>query len=108
MTKLVVEWAPFALVEGATEDQLLEASHDLQLDFLAAQPGFVRRELLRGPDGAWSDLVYWESQDAALNAANAAAISPVCYRYFQLMKGADHADPGDGVQHFALRESYGG
>jgi hypothetical protein len=98
--KVVVEWAPFELVAGTDEAVLLQASAALQQDFLARQPGFIRRELLRGKENQWVDLVYWESMEAAEQAAHIAAASPVCYAYFQLMVATDHNDPAAGVLHF--------
>jgi heme-degrading monooxygenase HmoA len=85
----VVEWAPFRLAPGVEESVLLEASEVLQREFLAHQPGFLRRELLRGDDGQWADLVYWEDEAAAGNAMREATASPACQSYFQRMTGAD-------------------
>ncbi len=96
---VIVEWAPFTLREGVDEAQLIAASEALQSGFLAQQRGFIRRELLKGQNGQWVDLVIWEGKDAADEAAKNAAESPVCYKYFQVMD-ADHSDPGAGVLHF--------
>ncbi|MEW6681905.1 MAG: hypothetical protein AB1451_03150 [Nitrospirota bacterium] len=102
----VVEWAPFELADGASEADLLKASAALQSDFLDRQPGFVRRELLKGKDGKWVDLVYWSNREAAERAVQEAAASPACHRYFQLMREADHADPGAGVVHLERAMTY--
>lgn len=96
---IVVEWAPFTLKPDVDDATLLRASETLQAEFLGKQPGFLRRELLKGADRQWVDLVYWESRDAAEAAVRRAQESPVCYQYFQLMVDADHADPGAGVLH---------
>lgn len=106
MTGMTIEWAPFTLVEGTPEETLLAASEALQTAFLDRQDGFVRRDLIRGTDGHWVDLVYWRDEDAAARAVAAAMESPVCHQYFSLMVGADHADPGAGVAHFVVRETY--
>lgn len=108
MANVTIEWAPFRLIDSADEASLLRASDALQSGFLAKQPGFIRRELLKGKDGQWVDLVYWESPEAAARAVQEAANSPVCFEYFRLMGGADHADPGNGVLHFEKRKTYGG
>lgn len=100
MSNGVVEWAPFTTRPGVDDARLLRASHALQAEFLDRQRGFVRRELLKGPDGQWVDLVYWDSASAAEEAMKNAAGSPACFEYFQLMAGADHAEPGAGVSHF--------
>ena len=95
----VVEWAPFRLAAGADEATLLAASETLQRDFLQHQPGFVRRELLRGADGEWADLVVWADERSAAVAMSSAEASPVCHAYFHLMEGGDSMDIGAGVRH---------
>lgn len=104
--KLVVEWAPFSLREGVEEARLLRASSLLQDAFLGKQRGFIKRELLKGKNGQWVDLVYWESQEAADQAVKNAANSPACFEYFQLMAGADHANPSEGVLHLERAAAY--
>jgi hypothetical protein len=103
----VIEWAPFRARPGVTDEQLLEASRALQEGFLAKQRGFVRRDLLRGKDGAWVDVVYWADHAAVDAAMKAVSESPVCHTYFGLMAGADHAAPGEGVLLFERAASYG-
>lgn len=103
---MVIEWAPFTVRAGVTEEMMLAASEQLQRDFLERQPGFLRRELVRSDRGQWTDLVYWESREAVEQAMLAVADSGVCQRYFALMAGADHADPGGGVTIFEVRASY--
>lgn len=106
MDDMTIEWAPFELAEGVSEQELLDASATLQLEFLNAQDGFMRRELLHAGDRQWCDLVYWRSAELAERAMRNAAASPVCYRYFHLMAGVEHAEPGGGVQHFRRRRMY--
>jgi hypothetical protein len=101
-----IEWAPFMLVDGVDEATLLVASEALQREFLSQQPGFVRRELLRGTGNQWVDLVYWASQEAAEAAMQNVASSSVCHRYFALMAGADAGEPGAGVLHLAQVAQY--
>jgi hypothetical protein len=96
---VVVEWAPFRLAAGIEEATLLEASEALQRDFLQHQEGFMRRELLRGADRGWVDLVFWKDERSAAAAVNAANSSPVCHAYFHLMEGGDGMDAGAGVLH---------
>jgi hypothetical protein len=45
-------------------------------------------------------------EEAAPRVMAAAMQNPVCHRYFSLMVGADHAEPGAGVSHFVVRETY--
>ncbi len=105
MTTDTMEWAPFRLKPEATEAELAAASETLQRDFLAAQPGFLRRDLLRGPDGAYVDAVWWATPEAAAAAMALAADSPVCSRYFALMS-ENGEDAGAGVSLFRCLGSY--
>jgi hypothetical protein len=100
----VVEWAPFRLASGATETDLLEASDRFQRDFLKHQPGFLRRELLRGRGAEWVDLVLWRDQASADAIMAAAITSPHCAGYFQVMEPVE--DPAANVLHFSRRRLY--
>ena len=102
----VVEWAPFRVVDGVTEQALLAASDSLQREFLARQRGFVRRELLRGADGEWVDLVHWEDEAAAHAVFAAAMESPVCAEYFKLMVMPEGLDLATSVLHFSRVREY--
>lgn len=106
MSESVVEWAPFTLAPGVTESTLLEASAQLQADFLDQCPGFVGRELLRQADGSWCDLVRWRDRTAVDAAMARVSESHACHRYFSLMQGADHAAPGAGVILAGVRATY--
>ncbi|MGH2626947.1 MAG: hypothetical protein ACRDHY_09895 [Anaerolineales bacterium] len=106
MTPGVIEWAPFRLADGVSEDRLLAASRELQDAFLARQLGFVRRELLRGKDGEWVDLVEWTDRPSAEAVTKAAAASPACLSYFRLMVGGSEVDPANGVSHFDRVAAY--
>ncbi len=103
--QVVVEWAPFRPAANVSEERLLAASRELQEVFLARQPGFVRRELLRGGKGDWVDLVYWADRKAAEEAMKAAAGSAACLSYFHLMAGPP--DAASDVHHFDRVAVYG-
>ena len=105
MTDQVLEWAPFQLKVGVDEAVLLAASERVQHDFLARQPGFVRRELIKGAEGAYVDLVWWESFPASQAAAKKAASSPACRAYFAMMD-ADRGNPGDSVLLYSVVGAY--
>ena len=96
---VVVEWAPFRTRAGVDEPTLLETAEAVQRDFLQHQPGFLRRELLRGADGGWVDLIFWRDEGSATTAMSSAGSSPVCHAYFHLMEGSDSADFGADVLH---------
>jgi len=104
---MTIEWAPFTLADGVDEASLLRASEAVQADFISQQRGFVRRDLLKGEHGQWIDLLYWDSHEAAQQAMQNAANSPVCLEYFQLLASMDDSDPAKGVLHFAVVRQYG-
>lgn len=101
MNPVTIEWAPFKIRPGTDEATLLREAEALQQEFIAKQEGFLRRELLKGADGEWIDLLYWTSAEAAHAAMRAAETSPVCQRYFQLLD-----DPAAGVAHYAVVRSF--
>ena len=104
--KPTVEWAPFTLKPGESEEDLLKASQALQQGFLQHQKGFLKRELLKKSDREYIDMVYWQTQEDAHSAIANAEKSPACFAYFQLMEDADHAQPGVGVLHFKVLSEY--
>ncbi len=106
MSSITIEWAPFTLAAGADEASLLSASEALQSEFLSQQRGFLRRELLKGNDGQWVDLIYWEDAESANAAMQAAAESAECLAYFRLMANADQPDFASSVVHFTMVRDY--
>ncbi|WP_051333972.1 antibiotic biosynthesis monooxygenase [Mesorhizobium sp. WSM3224] len=46
------------------------ASNGVMTDWLARQPGFLGRQLGRREDGAWVDVVRWQSMEHARAAAD--------------------------------------
>jgi hypothetical protein len=103
--RFIVEWAQFRAVAGIDETTVLEASRALQFEFLDRQDGFIRRELLKGPDDSWADLLYWESREAAARALRNAADSPACSRYFALIATSGEGS-GAGLLHLEQVECY--
>jgi hypothetical protein len=106
MSGNVMEWAPFRVRPDVSEEELLEVAEALEEEFLARQPGYLGRDLLHVEGREWVDLVRWESAAAAELVVAAASQSPVCSRYFRLMEGADHMNPGDGVRHFVVERTF--
>ena len=102
MTIETIEFAAFRLKAGICETELHEAADSIQRDFLAKQPGYLRRELVKTV-GGYADLLLWSSPETASAAMSKAAASPVCARYFALM---DMNDDGAGVQHWAVVGRY--
>lgn len=72
---LTVEIVQFRLKPGV-EDMTFVAAAEAMLPDLRAVPGFVRRELLRGDENLWVDLVHWRSLSEALAAMDVMMTKP--------------------------------
>ena len=66
--KPVMETVTFKLNEGTSRDEFAEAARGMN-DWVAAQPGFVRRRLSCTEDGTWVEQIEWASMDDAKAAA---------------------------------------
>jgi hypothetical protein len=101
----IVEWAPIKLAAGKTEADLVAASNAFQTDFLAAQPGFLRRELVRKSDQDFVDIVHWRSAADAQAIMDKIAGSPACAAYFAVMQMPE-GDAATGVDHLVSLAVY--
>ena len=106
MSNKVIEMAEIILAPGKTEADLLVASDKFQTEFLAAQPGFIERDLVRMEDGRYADVVRWESMEVAAAIMEKAANSPACQGYFSVME-MNPENPTEGVAHYEVLTSYG-
>jgi hypothetical protein len=104
--RFIVEWAQFRAVPGTDEATMLQASRSMQLEFLDRQDGFIRRELFKGANDNWADLLYWESREAAERALGKAISSPACTRYFALIDDVGGGEPSAGMLHLEQVECY--
>ncbi|MBQ0725879.1 MULTISPECIES: antibiotic biosynthesis monooxygenase family protein [Thalassolituus] len=84
-----IEWAPYTLKEGIHESDLIQAATDVETQFLKQQPGYLQRQLLKGKDNQWVDLVFWQSEQAAAQAGRSIMQSPFCLKYFAMMQEMD-------------------
>ncbi len=101
-----VEMAKIKLAPGRTEADLIAASDHFQKRFLATQPGFIRRELMRDGAGGYLDVIHWRSAADAQAIMEKAMTSEDCRAYFAVMD-MDAADPESGVRHLTSLASYG-
>lgn len=85
MTEAVVEWAPFKVKPGVTDEDVARACQANQEHFLSHQPGFLRRALIKGQLGVYTDIVWWESEQSAKAAMAIAPNSRACQDYFHIM-----------------------
>lgn len=101
----IVELAPIKLAAGKSEQDLLNASNVFQQDFLAAQPGFLRRQLVKKPDGGYLDIVHWRSEADAQAIMAKIEGSPASAFYFSVMDMVE-GDGTSGVEHFVSLATY--
>jgi len=103
MTDPIVELAKIRLAKGKTEADLLAASDQFQKDFLDAQDGFIRRELVREPSGDYIDIIHWESQAHADAVGAKIETSEDIGAYFSLMDFDPEAEDAMPVFHQSLQ-----
>ena len=81
----IFEVVVFHLKSGATHEALLETSGTVS-QWVAQQPGFIDRKLIRSNDGnTYVESVRWHSLDEAERAAQLAQTSPACAPLFALI-----------------------
>lgn len=94
MTQAVTVLAPIKLADGKTEADLLAASAIFQSDFVAHEPGILRRELVRDPKGEYLDIVQFRSAEDFADVMKKEMESPVCHAFFAVMDMGDmEAEP---------------
>lgn len=74
----------YKLVEGASIQEYLAASEQVNNEILSKQRGFVSWQVLSADD-VWVDLVTWETLDDAKSAETAGAENPVAAKYYSLI-----------------------
>jgi len=104
--KMYVQLAPIELKEGIDENKLLETSDVFQVNFVNKQKGIIRRDLLKGKDGNYVDLVFFESKEDADRVAKIEETSQECLEFFKIMKAPDESLPDGGVLSFKHIKTY--
>ena len=111
---LTIEVVLFKLKPGVEAMEFVAAAEAMLPDFRAV-PGFVRRELLRGDEGLWVDVVHWRSLSEALAAMDLmmtqpsagpfmAALDEQSIEMFHLQQvHVDEGDPAGTVELVLLR-----
>jgi heme-degrading monooxygenase HmoA len=80
---LIVELAQFKLADGVDEQSFLRAADAVQEDFLRKQDGYIDRELLKGEDNQWLDILHWSSLEEAQQASEAMLQAPSAAGFMQ-------------------------
>jgi hypothetical protein len=101
-----VQFAPLKLREGFDEQALLAASDAFQVSFVSRQQGIVKRILMRGTDGSYADLIYFESKLAADRVTAAQALSKERVEFFKIMQTPDPARPDMRALRFEHLKTY--
>lgn len=101
--EVCVEWAPFAVKKNVTEKEIMATAELLQKEFIGKQDGFLKREMLKGSDNLWGDLIYWANDDAAQKASQNAEKSSSCMTYFQLMDTSDTEKSKVSCFHYKIK-----
>ncbi|MEL6287805.1 MAG: hypothetical protein AAFQ35_03410 [Pseudomonadota bacterium] len=86
MSAPVMETVEFSLVRGSDRDAFIEAAGKIN-DWIARQPGFVRRRLSHEEDVRWIDQVEWSDLAAAQAAADGIATEPGNAAFMALIDG---------------------
>jgi hypothetical protein len=101
---LHIEWVPFHVGAGVDDTDFINAADALTREFLSAQPGFVRRELLRAADGSWVDCVAWRAAADHHSAMERMSASPAALHFMSLL--ADPEAAGAAMQHFSIARAW--
>ncbi|MCI0429291.1 MAG: hypothetical protein L0210_01925 [Rhodospirillales bacterium] len=104
--RMYIQLAPIRLKDGLHEKTLLEASDAFQVSFVSNQAGIMKRMLLKGKDGSYADLVFFESKDDADRVARLEETSQECFEFFKIMEAPDKSLPDMGVLSFEHMKTY--
>lgn len=105
MTNPITVLAPIKLSAGKTEVDLLAASDRFQKEFADAQPGLIRRELVRTGDGEYLDIVQFRSMEDAEAIIEKEKESAACHAFFSVMN-MDAADASGSVKFYPSLATY--
>jgi hypothetical protein len=105
MANPITVLAPIKLAAGKTEADLLAASDRFQKEFVNAQPGLIRRELVRKRSGEYLDIVQFRSMEDAMAIIEKEKESPACHAFFAAMD-IGPADETNGVDFYPSLRTY--
>lgn len=103
---MYIQLAPGKLKAGVSEEAALKASDEFEENFVKHQKGIIRRIFLKGKDGTYADLVFFENKEAADRVAEVEQQGhPACTAFFQLWE-MDETKPDMGVLSFEEMKTY--
>ena len=104
--RIYVQLVPVRLRDGLDAATLLEASDTFQRSFVSKQDGIMKRMLLKGKNGGYADLVFFESKDDADRVAKIEQTSPECLEFSKIMEAPDESLPDMGILSFEHIKTY--
>jgi hypothetical protein len=103
---MYIQLAPGKLKAGVSEKEALKASDEFEKNFVKKQKGIIRRIFLKGKDGTYADLVFFENKEAAERVAEVEQQGhPACMAFFQLWE-MDETKPDMGILSFEEIKTY--
>jgi len=96
----VVEFVKFKQVKGTDEAKFLDAA-DAMMEDVSKSKGFIKRELLKGKDDVWADLVHWETMEDAQNAMKEVMKHKTCQLFFSMID-----ESSTDMNHFEIKREY--
>lgn len=96
MSRIVVKVIEYRLSNGIGEKTFLKASAALMPEIRELK-GFLKRELQKGQNGRWRDIVYWKTRKDADRSEHDIPNLPACMTCIGMM---DHRTLS--VAHFEL------
>lgn len=103
---MYIQLAPGKLKAGVTEEAALKASDEFEENFVKHQKGIIKRIFLKGKDGTYADLVFFESKEAADRVAEVEQQGhPACQAFFDLWE-MDVTKPDMGILSFEHIKTY--
>jgi len=103
---VTVEWAPFIKAKGITDQQLIVAADLVNFEFLAKQPGFIKRELIKKSEIEYADVIHWGTKKEAEAAGEKVFNCGECNAYFKLMDMEESANAGKGFSHYEILKKW--
>lgn len=76
----------YELAESISQEHLIQVANQIVNDWMKKLPGFIKWEIHNNADGSYTDLVYWESKEAAQNAEKEMINIPNAREWFACYK----------------------
>lgn len=92
----------YQLADDTTEEHLIRVAQRIFDSWMSKQPGFIKWEIHLNEAGGYTDIVYWESKDAAKKAEAAMKDIPNAGEWYQCyQEGSIKSEHLQEVANFA-------